>query len=142
MLYERWLLHLQYNRFRRCCYFVFFLFYKIVSPVRMRKDCEENNIQHEATLMSLRKKHNDAVAEMSEQIDQLNKMRARVEKDKGTVRMQLEDTRAAIEHVGHERSVAEKNLKALDAQLGGQQKKIDDAVASLVRNGVASTKYR
>ena len=108
----------------------------------MRKDCEENNIQHEATLMSLRKKHNDAVAEMSEQIDQLNKMRARVEKDKGTVRMQLEDTRAAIEHVGHERSVAEKNLKALDAQLGGQQKKIDDAVASLVRNGVASTKYR
>ncbi len=64
--------------------------------LRMRKDLEENNIQHEATLMSLRKKHNDAVAEMSEQIDQLNKMKARIEKDKGTVRMQLEDTRCGI----------------------------------------------
>ncbi len=34
--------------------------------------------------------------------------------------------------MGHERSVAEKNLKNLDAQLGGLQKKIDDSVAALV----------
>ncbi len=37
-----------------------------------------------------------------------------------------------MEHVGHEKSVAEKNLKALDQQLGGVQKKIDDSVATLV----------
>ena len=44
---------------------------------KLRRDLEEQNIQHEAALASLRKKHNDAVAEMSEQIDHLNKMKAR-----------------------------------------------------------------
>ena len=44
---------------------------------KLRRDLEESNIQHEAALASLRKKHNDAVAEMSEQVDHLNKMKAR-----------------------------------------------------------------
>ena len=35
------------------------------------------NIQHESSLASLRRRHNDAIAEMSEQIDQLNKMKAK-----------------------------------------------------------------
>merc|ERR1712053_30071 len=49
---------------------------------KLRKDLEEANIQHETTLISLKKKHQDAVAEMSEQIDQLSKMKAKIEKDK------------------------------------------------------------
>ncbi len=98
---------------------------------KMRKDLEETNIQHEAILISLRKKHQEAVTEMSEQIDQLNKLKARVEKDKTTVRMQLDDTRSATEHVNHEKSVAEKNLKSLDTQLAALQKKIDGNVAQL-----------
>ena len=99
--------------------------------LRMRKDVEENNIQNEATMISLRKKHQEAVAEMSEQIDQLNKLKGRTEKDISTIRMQHDDTRAAQEHVSHEKSVAEKNLRGLDNQLGQLQKKIDDSVAIL-----------
>lgn len=44
---------------------------------KLRRDLEEANIQHESTLANLRKKHNDAVAEMGEQIDQLNKLKAK-----------------------------------------------------------------
>lgn len=44
---------------------------------KLRRDLEESNIQHESVLANLRKKHNDAVAEMSEQIDTLNKMKAK-----------------------------------------------------------------
>ena len=44
---------------------------------KLRRDLEEANIQHEGTLANLRKKHNDVVAEMSEQIDQLNKLKAK-----------------------------------------------------------------
>ena len=44
---------------------------------KLRKDLEECQIQHEATLISLKKKHQDAVAEMAEQLDQLNKMKAK-----------------------------------------------------------------
>merc|ERR1711913_164390 len=48
---------------------------------KLRKDLEECNIQHEATLVSLKKKQADSIAEMSEQTDQLNKMKAKVNKD-------------------------------------------------------------
>ncbi|XP_068141058.1 myosin heavy chain, muscle isoform X37 [Drosophila tropicalis] len=44
---------------------------------KLRRDLEEANIQHESTLANLRKKHNDAVAEMAEQVDQLNKLKAK-----------------------------------------------------------------
>ena len=45
--------------------------------VKLRKDLEECNIQHESTLISLKKKHQDAIAEMLEQSDQLQKMKAK-----------------------------------------------------------------
>ena len=34
-------------------------------------------IQHDATLVSLKKKQADSISEMSEQMDQLNKMKAK-----------------------------------------------------------------
>merc|ERR1712079_276013 len=52
---------------------------------KLRKDLEEANIQHESVLMNLKKKHQDAIQEMSEQIDQLSKMKAKIEKDKSQI---------------------------------------------------------
>merc|ERR1711879_867116 len=52
---------------------------------KLRKDLEEARIQRESTLNSLKKKHQDAVAEMSEQIDQLSKMKGKIEKDKSAI---------------------------------------------------------
>merc|ERR1719244_929504 len=99
--------------------------------LKMRKDLEETNIQHESTIMSLRKKHQDAITEMSEQCDQLNKMKVKIDKDKQAVRMQLDDTKAATDHVGHEKAVADKNLKALQAQLQSLMKKIEESTVVL-----------
>ncbi|KAG0710437.1 Myosin heavy chain, muscle [Chionoecetes opilio] len=45
---------------------------------KLRRDLEETNIQHESALSLLRRKHNDAISDLSEQIDYLNKMKARV----------------------------------------------------------------
>ena len=44
---------------------------------KMRKDIEEAKIQQEATVISLRKKQQDAIYEMTEQIDQLSQMKAK-----------------------------------------------------------------
>ena len=44
---------------------------------KLRRDLEESNLQHEQAMSALRKKHNDSVAELSEQVDQLNKAKAR-----------------------------------------------------------------
>merc|ERR1712088_868620 len=45
---------------------------------KLRKDLEECHIQQEATMMNLKRKHQDAVAEMSEQIDQLSKIKVQL----------------------------------------------------------------
>lgn len=44
---------------------------------KLRRDLEESNIQHEQVLTNMRKKHNDVIAEISEQLDQANKIKAR-----------------------------------------------------------------
>merc|ERR1712000_368173 len=80
---------------------------------KLRRDLEESNIQHEAALASLRKKHNDAVAEMSEQIDHLNKMKARLEKDKESIKRDADDARAATDNLARDKAAAEKTSKQL-----------------------------
>merc|ERR1712218_390298 len=67
---------------------------------KLRKDLEEANIQHETPLISLKKKHQDAVAEMSEQIDQLSKMKGRIEKDRNQIMHEISDVRAATDEIG------------------------------------------
>merc|ERR1719445_372702 len=66
---------------------------------KLRKDLEEARIQQEATLIGLKKKHQDAVSEMSEQIDQLSKMKAKIEKDKNQIMHEIQDVRAATEEI-------------------------------------------
>lgn len=47
---------------------------------RLRRDLEEQAVQNEMTISALRKKQNDVVAEMGEQVDQLNKAKAKLVK--------------------------------------------------------------
>ena len=49
---------------------------------KLRRDLEEANMNHENQLAALRKKHTDAVAELTDQLDQLNKAKQKLEKDK------------------------------------------------------------
>merc|ERR1711923_350645 len=49
---------------------------------KLKGELEESNISHEGTLAALRQKHNNNMAELGEQIDGLNKMKAKAEKDK------------------------------------------------------------
>merc|ERR1712141_812162 len=53
---------------------------------KLKAELEESNIAHEGTLAALRQKHNNNMNEMGEQIDSLNKMKAKSEKDKANLR--------------------------------------------------------
>ena len=44
---------------------------------KLRRDLEEANMAHENQLSALRKKHNDAVGEMTDQLDRLQKQKQR-----------------------------------------------------------------
>merc|ERR1711992_200825 len=90
---------------------------------KLRKDLEEANIQHETTLISLKKKHQDAVAEMSEQIDQLSKMKAKIEKDKGQIQTEILDIRNTTDEMNRSKASAEKSNKNLIASLSEVNRK-------------------
>ncbi|XP_050533202.1 myosin heavy chain, muscle isoform X33 [Daktulosphaira vitifoliae] len=98
---------------------------------KLRRDLEEANIQHEATLANLRKKHNDAVAEMGDQIDQLNKLKTKAEKDKCQFLCELNDTRASLDHISNEKAQTEKIAKQLQHQFNEVQGKLDETNRTL-----------
>merc|ERR1711881_199689 len=98
---------------------------------KLRKDLEEVHIQKEATLISLKKKHQDAIAEMSEQIEALNKMKAKIEKDKNHIMHEVADVRAATDEVGRSKGSAEKSHKNLMDQLNQLGKKVEEANLTL-----------
>ena len=98
---------------------------------KLRKDLEEIHIQQEATLISLKKKHQDALSEMTEQIDQLNKIRAKVEKDKQHIMNEISSVRAATDEVNRSGASAEKSYRNLGITLNEQGKKVEEANLTL-----------
>ncbi|KAI8436475.1 hypothetical protein MSG28_010041 [Choristoneura fumiferana] len=98
---------------------------------KLRRDLEEANIQHESTLANLRKKHNDAVAEMGEQLDQLNKLKAKAEKERSQYFSEVNDLRAGLDHVSNEKAAQEKIAKQLQHQLNEVQGRADEANRTL-----------
>lgn len=98
---------------------------------KLRRDVEEANIQHESSMANIRKKHNDAVAEMAEQIDTLNKLKAKAEKDRSSMASELNDIRAAMDHLSNEKAGAEKMNKGFQQTLGDIQHKYEEATRTL-----------
>jgi len=98
---------------------------------KLRRDLEEANLQHEATAAQLRKKHQDAVNEMGEQIDQLQKLKNKLEKEKQTVKAELDDLRAQLDHAQKGKASAEKLSKQLEQQVTDISIKLDDSLKQI-----------
>ncbi|CAG9798367.1 unnamed protein product [Chironomus riparius] len=98
---------------------------------KLRRDLEEANIQHEGTLANLRKKHNDAVAEMAEQVDQLNKLKTKAEKERSQYFGEVNDLRHSLDTVANEKAAQEKIAKQLQHTLNEVQGKLDETNRTL-----------
>merc|ERR1712241_721276 len=84
---------------------------------KLKGELEEANIQHEGTLAALRSKHNNTMAEMGENIDGLNKMKAKAEKDKAGMERDLMDTQQGLDEAMRERANTERNCKMTQGQI-------------------------
>jgi len=98
---------------------------------KLRRDIEEQNIQNESTLASLRRRHNDAVNEMSEQIDQLNKLKAKSEKDRESSAAEVMDLRSGLDFATSEKAASEKQNRVLEQQTSEASSKLDEANRTL-----------
>merc|ERR1711988_192835 len=78
---------------------------------KLKAELEDPNIAHEGTLAALRQKHNNNMSEMGEQIDGLNKMKAKTEKDKSNMERDLQEARAGLDEAMRDRATHERNGK-------------------------------
>ncbi|KAI6193321.1 Myosin head [Aphelenchoides besseyi] len=107
---------------------------------KLRRDLEETHINNETALGSLRKKHNDAVAELSDQLEQVQKLKVKAEKDRQQLQREVEDATQAADSELRGRQEAEKTLKVLELQLSELQQKADEQ--SRLLNDFSSLKNR
>ncbi|CAO2643645.1 Myh4 [Lemmus lemmus] len=84
---------------------------------KMRRDLEEATLQHEATAAALRKKHADSVAELGEQIDNLQRVKQKLEKEKSELKMEIDDLASNMETVSKAKGNLEKMCRTLEDQL-------------------------
>ncbi|XP_039569903.1 myosin heavy chain, skeletal muscle, adult [Passer montanus] len=115
---------------------------------KMRRDLEEATLQHEATAAALRKKHADSTAELGEQIDNLQRVKQKLEKEKSEMKMEIDDLASNMESVSKAKANLEKMCRTLEDQLSEikskeeeHQRMINDLNAQRARLQTESGEY-
>ncbi|KAG7461238.1 hypothetical protein MATL_G00207930 [Megalops atlanticus] len=98
---------------------------------KLRRDLEESTLQHEATAASLRKKHADSVAELGEQIDNLQRIKQKLEKEKSELKLELDDLASNMENVIKAKANLEKLCRTLEDQMNEHRAKSEESQRAL-----------
>ncbi|XP_063063309.1 myosin-7-like isoform X2 [Engraulis encrasicolus] len=98
---------------------------------KMRRDLEESTLQHEAVAATLRKKHADSVADLGEQIDNLQRVKQKLEKEKSELRLELDDVISNMEQTAKAKINLEKSCRTMEDQMNEYKVKYEDAHRSI-----------
>merc|ERR1712001_722066 len=98
---------------------------------KLKVDLDEANIAHEGTLAALRQKHNNSMASLGEQIDGINKNKAKSEKDKAGMERDLQEARGGLEEAMRDRAAIEKNVKMTQGMIVEANQKLDEFARAL-----------
>ncbi|XP_076017250.1 myosin-7-like [Genypterus blacodes] len=97
---------------------------------KVRRDLEESTLQHEATAAALRKKNADSVADLGEQLDNLQRIKQKLEKEKSELRLELDDVVSNMEHIVKVKGNLEKMCRTLEDQMSEFRTKLDETQRS------------
>ncbi|XP_056131063.1 myosin heavy chain, fast skeletal muscle-like [Lampris incognitus] len=109
---------------------------------KMRRDLEESTLQHEATAAALRKKHADSVAELGEQVDNLQRVKQKLEKEKSEFKMEIDDLTSNMETVSKSKINLEKMCRTLEDQLSELKSKNDEHMRQLQDVGMQKARLQ
>uniref|UniRef100_A0A8C6JUV5 Uncharacterized protein n=1 Tax=Melopsittacus undulatus TaxID=13146 RepID=A0A8C6JUV5_MELUD len=93
---------------------------------KMRRDLEEATLQHEATAAALRKKHADSTAELGEQIDNLQRVKQKLEKEKSELKMEIDSLASSTETITKSKAHLEKVYRTLEEQMRDMKAKFEE----------------
>ncbi|XP_046881581.1 myosin, heavy chain 7B, cardiac muscle, beta a isoform X4 [Hypomesus transpacificus] len=94
--------------------------------LKLRRDLEEAMLHHEATAGALRKKHADSVAELGEQIDSLQRVKQKLEKERGEVKMEADDLVSTVEHLSKAKANTEKMCRLYEDQMNEAKARVEE----------------
>ncbi|MBN3299197.1 MYH7B protein, partial [Amia calva] len=94
--------------------------------LRLRRDLEEATLRHESTAAALRKKHADAVAELGEQLDGLQRVKQKLEKEKSELRLELDDVVSNTAQVSKAKALSDKLCRTYEDQLSEAKSRIEE----------------
>ncbi|XP_061689764.1 myosin, heavy chain 7B, cardiac muscle, beta a [Syngnathoides biaculeatus] len=94
--------------------------------LKLRRDLEEAMVHHEATTTALRKKQADTVAELSEQIDSLQRVKQKLEKERSEAKMEADDLASTVEQLSKGKATAEKTCRLCEDQLNEAKAKVEE----------------
>uniref|UniRef100_A0A669BDI4 Myosin heavy chain, fast skeletal muscle n=1 Tax=Oreochromis niloticus TaxID=8128 RepID=A0A669BDI4_ORENI len=93
---------------------------------KLRRDLEESTLHHEAIAAALRKKHADSVAELGEQIDSLQRVKQKLEKEKSEYKLENDDLSSNMEIMVKAKINYEKLCHSLEDHLSEYKTKHDE----------------
>nr|XP_033797180.1 myosin-15 isoform X2 [Geotrypetes seraphini] len=108
--------------------------------LKVRRDLEEATLNHEATAAALRKKHADSMAEMGEQLDNLQRVKQKLEKEKSELKMEVDDLASNMEQMAKSKGMAEKLCRTYEDHLNEAKSKLDEMTRQV--NELSSQKGR
>ncbi|XP_064160619.1 myosin-7-like isoform X2 [Anguilla rostrata] len=94
--------------------------------LKLRRDLEEAMLHHEATAAALRKKHADSMAELGEQIDSLQRVKQKLEKERSEARMEADDLASSLEQLAKNKASSEKMCRMYEDQLSESKAKVEE----------------
>uniref|UniRef100_A0A8B9X5K1 Myosin heavy chain 7B n=1 Tax=Bos mutus grunniens TaxID=30521 RepID=A0A8B9X5K1_BOSMU len=94
--------------------------------IQRTEELEEAALRQEATVAALRRKQADSAAELGEQVDSLQRVRQKLEKEKSELRMEVDDLSANVETLARGKASAEKLCRAYEDQLSEAKIKVEE----------------
>merc|ERR1719483_1139532 len=98
---------------------------------KLKMELDESNITHESTLAMLRQKHNGSISELGDQIDTLNKLKAKSEKERNAIALELEEVQNQMQNDQNERQSLEKQGKMIQQQIYDAQGRLEELQRAL-----------
>ncbi|VDP19816.1 unnamed protein product [Heligmosomoides polygyrus] len=94
--------------------------------LKSRRDLDELNMAHEDQLGSLRKRNNDQVAQLTNQLDGLQKAKGKIDKERAVLQKELDDINVQVDQEAKARVEQERLAKQYEIQVAELQQKVDE----------------
>jgi chromosome segregation ATPase len=99
---------------------------------KLRKLLEDVHLESEETAHLLRKKHQEVVVDFQDQIDQLSKARARIDKEKSKFQQEVYELLAQLDNVTKEKLMSMKTVEKLEIHISELNVKIEELNRTIV----------